>query len=111
MALEDIAYRGVTFPEGTLIFGCAATANRDGADDHGPHSFDITADRARAKPLTFGAGPHFCLGANLARAELHEAFALLARHLPELELEGEPVYDSPLGVYGMRKGQVAVHAP
>jgi cytochrome P450 len=102
VALEDIAYRGVTFPVGTLLFACAATANRDGGDDVGYHSFDITAERARAKPLTFGAGPHFCLGANLARAELGEAFGFLARHLTELELDGEPVYDSPLGVYGMR---------
>jgi cytochrome P450 len=103
VAREDIEYRGVTFPAGTLIFACAATANRDHEGHLELDSFDLTADRGRAKPLTFGAGPHFCLGANLARAELQEAFAFLARHMPQLELAGDPVYDSPLGVYGMRK--------
>ena len=103
IALEDIHYRDVTFPRDTLIFAAAVTANRDQAEYHAPGDFDITADRGRAKPLTFGAGPHFCLGANLARAELQEAFALLARELPELQLDGEPVYESPLGVYGLRE--------
>lgn len=37
-------------------------------------------------------GPHFCLGANLARAELEEAFAFLAPRMRDLELAGEPVY-------------------
>ena len=101
VVLEDIDYRGVTFPRGALIFACTATANRDGGDEPGPDGFDVTADRARAKPLTFGAGPHFCLGANLARAELQEAFAFLARTMPGLELDGEPVHGSPLGVYGL----------
>jgi cytochrome P450 len=101
IALEDIEYRDVTFPEGTLVFACAATSNRDPEGYEQPESFDITAERERTKPLTFGAGPHFCLGANLARAELQEAFAFLAPRMPGLELDGEPVYDTPLGVYGM----------
>jgi cytochrome P450 len=103
ITLEEIEYRGVTFPEGTLIIAAAATANRDPADYEEPDAFDITAERGRAKPLTFGAGPHFCLGANLARAELQEAFAFLAPRMRDLELDGEPVYDTPLGVYGLRR--------
>ena len=78
------------------------TANRD-PEANGAREFDITADRGRAKPLTFGAGPHFCLGANLARAELQEAFAFLAPRMQDLELDGEPVYDTPLGVYGLHE--------
>ena len=93
----EIEFRDVTFPESTLVFACAHTANREQDE-----SFDITADRGREKPLTFGAGPHFCLGASLARAELQEAMRFLAPRLRDLELDGEPVYDTPLGVYGLK---------
>jgi cytochrome P450 len=103
IALEDIEYRDVTFPEGTLVVACSATANRDPGEYEAPGDFDITADRGRAKPLTFGAGPHFCLGANLARAELQEAFAFLAPHMPELERDGEPDYDTPFGIYALER--------
>jgi cytochrome P450 len=103
IALEDIEYRDVLFPEGTLIIACSATANRDPSGYEAPERFDITADRERAKPLTFGAGPHFCLGANLARAELQEAFAYLAPRMPDLRLDGDPGYDTPLGIYAMEE--------
>jgi cytochrome P450 len=101
ITLEDVEYRGVTFPKDTIVIAAAVTANRDPEAYEDPESFDITADRDRSKPLTFGAGPHFCLGANLARAELQEAFEFLAPRMPGLELDGEPVYDTPFGVYGM----------
>jgi cytochrome P450 len=102
IALEDVEYRDVTFPKDTIVVAAAVTANRDPEAYDDPEEFDITADRDRSKPLTFGAGPHFCLGANLARAELQEAFALLAPRMPDLELAGDPVYDTPYGVYGMK---------
>ncbi|HEX8052794.1 MAG TPA: cytochrome P450 [Thermoleophilaceae bacterium] len=101
IALEDVEYRGVTFPKDTIVIAAAVTANRDPDAYEEPEAFDITADRDRSKPLTFGAGPHFCLGASLARAELQEAFALLAPRMPDLELDGEPIFDTPFGVYGM----------
>jgi cytochrome P450 len=111
ITLEDIEYRGVTFPEGTVVIGAAVTANRDPEAWEEPEAFDITADRDRAKPLTFGAGPHFCLGANLARAELQEAFAYLAPRMRGLELDGEPRYDTPFGVYGMESLPVRWRGP
>jgi cytochrome P450 len=101
VVLEEIEYRDVLFPAGTLIFAAAAAANRDPEGWEAPDELDIARDRDRAKPLTFGAGPHFCLGASLARAELQEAFAFLSQRMPELELDGEPAFDSPLGVYGL----------
>jgi len=103
ITLEDVEYRGVRFPKDTVVFACALTANRDPETYGDADDFDITADRGRAKPLTFGAGPHFCLGMNLARAELEEGFAFLAERMPALRLDGEPEYDTPLGVYGMLK--------
>jgi cytochrome P450 len=103
ITLQDVEYRDVTFPKGTLVAGAIVSANRDDAEYEAPDRFDITASRGRTKPLTFGAGPHFCLGMNLARAELEEAFAFLSQRMPDLGLEGEPEYDTPLGVYGLLK--------
>ena len=103
ITLEDVEYRDIQFPKDTVILACALTANRDPETYDDAEDFDITADRGRAKPLTFGAGPHFCLGANLARAELEEAFAFLAPRMKDLELAGEPVYDTPLGVHGLHE--------
>jgi cytochrome P450 len=95
---EQVEFRDVTFPEGTVVMVCAFTGNRDGVDLDG---FDITADRSDAKPLTFGAGIHYCLGANLARGELQEALAFLPSRMPGLALDGEPELGSVHGIYGL----------
>jgi cytochrome P450 len=97
---EEVEYRDVTFPEGTVVMVCAFTGNRDGVDGD-PDDFDITADRGDAKPLTFGAGIHYCLGANLARAELQEALAFLPERMRGLSLDGEPELGSVHGIYGL----------
>jgi cytochrome P450 len=103
--VEDVTFRDVTFPEGTIVLVSAFSGNRDLTEDErgqgGPERFDITADRGRARALTFGAGVHYCLGANLARLELQEGLAFLAEHLKGLELDGEPVYESVSGIYGL----------
>jgi cytochrome P450 len=97
---DDVEYRDVTFPEGTVVMVCAFTGNRDGVDGDAD-AFDITADRGDAKPLTFGAGIHYCLGANLARGELQEALAFLPSRMPGLALDGEPELGSVHGIYGL----------
>jgi cytochrome P450 len=90
----------VTFPEGTVVMVCAFTGNRDGVEgDAG--EFDITAERGGAKPLTFGAGIHYCLGANLARAELQEALTFLPERMPGLTVEDDPELGSVHGIYGI----------
>jgi cytochrome P450 len=102
---EDVEYRDVTFPEGTVVMVCAFTGNRDlgesAAGEGGADTFDIAADRDRARPLTFGAGIHYCLGANLARAELQEGLAFLAGKAERLELAGEPLFEGVSGIYGL----------
>lgn len=108
---EEITHRDVTFPPGSLILAAAVSANRDPDAYEAPDGFDIHADRGRAKPLTFGAGPHFCLGASLARAELQEAFAFLAPRMRGMKPAGEPRYDSPLGIYGMDELRLELTAP
>jgi cytochrome P450 len=81
----DIVYRGVRIAAGTPLFLSAAAANRDPAVFEHPDRFD--PDRSNAtRQLGFGAGPHYCLGANLARAEMAEALPILARAMPNLRL-------------------------
>jgi cytochrome P450 len=99
--LEDVEFRDVLFPKGTVVIACQWTANRESEGDEDPNTFDITSPRGAAKSLTFGAGPHFCLGSNLARAELQEGLAFLAPRMPGLALDGDPVYDTITGIYGM----------
>src|SRR4051794_11607931 len=108
---EEVVYRDVTFPAGTVVIVAACAANRDGEGMAEPDAFDITAEREPHKPLTFGAGIHYCLGANLARAELQEALAFLVPRMPALRLDGEPQLGSINGIYGMDELPVAWEGP
>ncbi len=103
ITLEDVELRGVTFPKGTLIFVAAVTANRDPVAWDGPEAFDITRGGDGSRVLTFGAGIHYCLGANLARAEMEEALTFLAPRMPGLALDGEPVFGSVNGIYHLER--------
>ncbi len=97
ICLSDIDHRGVRFPAGTIIAICAERANRESGE-----SFDITAPR-EGRLLTFGAGAHYCLGVDLARAELEEALAFLAPRAPGLALNGAPQLGGVEGIYGIDK--------
>ena len=99
ICLEQVEHRDVVFPAGTIVAVCAERANRQGEDGE---TFDITAPR-ESRLLTFGAGTHYCLGANLARAELEEALAFLAPRAPGLALDGPPQLGGVEGVYGVDK--------
>jgi cytochrome P450 len=99
-ASEDVVYRDVLFPKGTLIWTSAVTANMDPDKWSEPERFDITADRANQQ-MAFGSGVHYCLGANLARAELQEALALLAQRAPGMTLDGPVVWKpETVGIWG-----------
>ncbi len=102
---EELVYRDVRFPEGTIVMVCAFTGNRDldpdAAGEGGSDRFDIAAERGSSRILTFGAGVHYCLGANLARTELQEALQFLSKRVRNLELDGEPVFESVSGIYGL----------
>ena len=86
--MEDVTYRDVTFPQDTIVLVCAQTGNRDPNTYENPDAFDIT--RPQARVLTFGAGPHYCLGVNLARAEMQEALVL-----PRAADAGPPTHRRP----------------
>ncbi len=109
---EELTYRDVTFPAGTIVMVCAFTGNRDLPAEDGAQaeldSFDIAAaarrsPRASARVLTFGAGVHYCLGANLARLELTEGLTFLAEHVRDLQLDGEPEFGTISGIYGLER--------
>ena len=100
----DETFRDVELPAGTVLMISAVTGNRDGAGDP---VFDITADRSGARLMTFGAGIHHCLGANLARAELEEALTFLAPRMPGLRLTQDPAYGTVQGIYGLESLHVA----
>ena len=99
---EELEISGIVFPVGTVLFVCAATANRDPVTYADPGRFDIMADRGSAQVLSFGFGTHFCAGASLAKAEITEAFAFLAPRMRDLQPDGEPVFGTPTGIYTMR---------
>ena len=99
--VEDVEYRDVVFPAGTIVLVGAVTANREGVEDG--ERFSLEIERDSTKPLTFGAGIHYCLGANLARAEMQEAVLHLAEAFERIELDGEPEFDTIPGIYGMTR--------
>ena len=87
VALEDIDdLGGKRIPKGEPVLCLLGSANRDPAvyPDR-PERLDIT--RPNVRPLSFGGGIHFCLGAQLARIEAEVAIATLLRRLPDLKLD------------------------
>jgi cytochrome P450 len=85
-ATENVELGGVTLPAGSIVAAGLMCANRDPATYPRPDDIDIT--RRPATPiLTFGAGPHYCLGAWLARLELELSLRQLAISLPSLRLD------------------------
>jgi len=94
----EVEVDGWLIPAGTVVFLSLASANRDDTFFDEPLRFDITANRG--PHLTFGGGPHYCLGANLARAEMTEALQILSRRLPGLRLGGEVTWRADTGITG-----------
>jgi cytochrome P450 len=87
VALEDIEdLGGKKIPKGETVLCLLGSANHDPAvyPDR-PDQLDIT--RPNVRPLSFGGGIHFCLGAQLARIEAEVAIATLLRRLPDLRLD------------------------
>jgi cytochrome P450 len=100
ITIDEVEHREITFPPGSVILVSAWHANREGIE---PDRFDIATARPRRRALTFGAGAHYCVGANLARAEMEEALVLLATRVRGLELDGKPEFGTPSGIYGLER--------
>ena len=81
---KDVVWRDIPIPAGANLIFATIAGNRDPAAYEDPDRFDV---RRRPKAtLTFGRGPHFCLGAHLARAEMDVAVRVLLERLPRLRL-------------------------
>jgi len=88
-AARDIELHGQTLHEGDQVVLMYPSANRDETVFENPDRFDVRRD---PNPhLAFGFGPHFCMGASLARIELKVMFSELLRRLPDLHLAGDPL--------------------
>jgi cytochrome P450 len=92
-ALQPAELEGWPIPAGSMVFGLIAAANRDPAQVKEPETFDVT--REPAASLSFGAGPHYCLGAYLAGMQGEILFPRLLRAFPGMRPAGDPVYREP----------------
>jgi cytochrome P450 len=89
VALADVEMpSGEVIPAGHGVIPLTSTANRDPEVFRNPDELELT--RTPNSHLAFGYGPHYCLGAHLARVELQAAIGCLLRELPGLRLAAPP---------------------
>ncbi len=94
---NDTELHGVHMPAGSVIHACFASANRDPLRWERPDEFD--PGRAAHPHLGFGTGPHACLGAHVARAEITTAVLALVERLPMLRLDPDAAPSRMTGMY------------
>jgi len=99
IAGDDMTIGDTRIPQGDTMMLLLAAAHRDPAVAPRPDEFD--PDRPSVRHLAFGLGPHFCLGAPLARLEAAVALSEVTRRFPNARLAGEPVYKPHVTLRGM----------
>ena len=106
-ATEDTEINGQPIKQGEKVVMFYQSGNRDERVFTDPDRFDITRPLAPAQ-VGFGAGgPHFCLGANLARREVAVMFDEIRRRVPTLEITGEPAHLQSSFINGIKRMQCA----
>jgi cytochrome P450 len=93
-AREDVVIHGKTVRKGQMIMLLVSSALRDERAFPDPDRLDLRRDNSGT--VAFGIGPHYCLGASLARLQAEVAFATLFQRFPATVLDGELVYGSHL---------------
>ena len=102
-ATEDTVVGGQKIEAGQKLVMWYCSANRDEAVFDDPFRFDVTRTMQPAQ-VGFGAGgPHFCLGANLARREIAVMFDELRRRMPTFEVTSEPDYLQSAFINGIKR--------
>ncbi|MDQ4069329.1 MAG: cytochrome P450 [Actinomycetota bacterium] len=105
IAVRDVDVGGESVHEGEQVVAIIGAANRDPEQFPEPDRLDVS--RTPNRHLAFGGGPHFCLGAALARLEGQIAFATMLRRLPDLELAtDEPTYREHYVIRGVNELRV-----
>jgi cytochrome P450 len=105
IATSDVEIGGFTVREGEQAVAILGAANRDPEQFPDPDRLDVA--RTPNRHLAFGGGPHFCLGAALARLEGQILFGRLLRRLPDLELvTTEPTYREHYVIRGLTELRV-----
>lgn len=84
IAVRDVEVGAHTIPAGEIVILSLASANRDCGEFVNPDQFDVT--RSAGRHLGFGQGPHYCLGARLARLEAAVGVGAVVSRWPELAL-------------------------
>lgn len=106
IAGADMTIGGVDIPKGGNMMLLFAAAHRDPLVTDRPDEFDPARDPVRH--MAFGKGPHFCLGAPLARLETAVALSAVAKRFPNAQLAGEPEYKPNVTLRGMAALPVAL---
>jgi cytochrome P450 len=100
ITLEQVTVGGVTIPAGAFVLASLGSANRD-ERFWGPDAAELNLRRENARQhVSFGAGPHHCLGASLARLEACIAFERLTARFPGLALDGDVVWNGRINLRG-----------
>jgi cytochrome P450 len=100
VTLEPVTVGGVELPAGAFVLASLASANRD-ESYFGPDAGQLRLSRENARQhVSFGAGPHHCLGASLARLEASIALSRLASRFPGLALDGDVVWNGRINLRG-----------
>jgi cytochrome P450 len=100
VTLEPVTFSGATIPAGSFVLALLGSANRD-ESYWGPDAAELRLDRENARQhVSFGAGPHHCLGASLARLETSIALARLTTRFPGLALDGEVTWNGRINLRG-----------
>ena len=101
-ATEDVEIGGQTIAEGDKVVLWYCSGNRDEDAFENAGTFDITRDPNRH--LGFGAGgPHYCIGASLGRQMVKSSMLELFRRLPDIRLDGDPVYQQNNFLHGVHE--------
>jgi cytochrome P450 len=101
VATEPLDLQGQAVHAGQAILLLLGGANRDPALFERPDEFDTARANAR-EHVSFGTGIHVCLGAALARMELHIGLQSLFERFPELTLAGEPTMNDSMALHGLK---------